>query len=137
MGLKAGNCRKLKQPTTGRAYVMQDEQAEPDMTLITAGIATYALLDSGATYSFISESFMKKLRILPVDVESGFKVIVPSGEHMVSSSMVKDVELKLQKNIIRLDLIVLPMCEFEIILGMDWLTLNGATIDFSTEVDIY
>ncbi|XP_073269853.1 uncharacterized protein [Primulina huaijiensis] len=44
--------------------------------------------------------------------------------------MVKDVELKLQNNLVRTDLNVLPMPEFDIILGMDWLTLNGATIDF-------
>ncbi|XP_075481086.1 uncharacterized protein LOC142521784 [Primulina tabacum] len=44
--------------------------------------------------------------------------------------MVKDVELKLQRNVVRVDLIVLPMLEFDIILGMDWLKLNGATIDF-------
>ncbi|XP_075515483.1 uncharacterized protein LOC142550132 [Primulina tabacum] len=130
MGHKAGDFQKLKQPMTGRAYVMHAEKAEPDMTLITAGIATYALLDSGATYSFISESFVKKLGILPVDVESEFKVTLPSGEHMVSSNMVKDVELKLQRNIIRADLIVLPMSEFDVILGMDWLTMNGVTIEF-------
>ncbi|XP_075494680.1 uncharacterized protein LOC142532249 [Primulina tabacum] len=135
MGHKAGDCPKLKQPTTGRAYVMNAKQAEPDTTLIIgrillAGIATYALLDSEATHSFISESFVKKLRILPVDIESRFRITVPSGEHMVSSSVVKNVELKLQKNIIRADHIVLPMLEFDIILGMDWLTLNGATMDF-------
>ncbi|XP_075489490.1 uncharacterized protein LOC142528332 [Primulina tabacum] len=44
--------------------------------------------------------------------------------------MVKDVELKLQRSIVRAYLIVLPMPEFDIILGMDWLTLNGATLDF-------
>ncbi|XP_075504419.1 uncharacterized protein LOC142541850 [Primulina tabacum] len=121
MGHKAGDFPKLKQPTIGRAYVMHAEQAEPDTTLIT---------DSGATHSFISESFVKKLGILSVDVESGFIVTVPSSEHMVSSSMVKDVELKLQKNIMRADLIVLLMPEFDIILGIDWLTLNGATIEF-------
>ncbi|XP_073313444.1 uncharacterized protein [Primulina huaijiensis] len=121
MGHKAGDCPKLKQPTTGRAYVIHAEQAEPDTTLIT---------DSGATHSFISESFVKQLGILLVDVESGFRVTVPSGEHMVSNSMVKDVELKLQKNIIRADLMVIPMPEFDIILSMDWLTLNGAIIDF-------
>ncbi|XP_075504528.1 uncharacterized protein LOC142541968 [Primulina tabacum] len=131
---KAGDCSKLNQSTTGRVYVMHAEQAESDTTLITgrillAGISTYALLDSGAMHSFISESFVKKLRILPVDVESGFKVIVLSGELMVSSSMVKDVELKLQKNIKRAEVIVETMPEFDIILGMDWLTLNGATID--------
>ncbi|XP_073317287.1 uncharacterized protein [Primulina huaijiensis] len=135
MGHKAGDCPKLKQPTTGRAYVMHAEQAESDTTLITgrillAGIATYALLNSGASHSFIFESFVKKLGILPMDVESGFRVTVPSSEHMISSSMIRDVELKLQKNIIRADLIVLPMPEFDIILGMDWLTLNGAIIDF-------
>ncbi|XP_073270145.1 uncharacterized protein [Primulina huaijiensis] len=130
MGHKAGDCPKLKQPTARRAYVMHAEQAEPDTTLITAGIATYALLDSGATHSFISESFVKELRILPVDVESGFRVTVPSAEHMISSSVVKDVELKLQKYIIRADLIVLPTPEFDIILGMDCLTLNVSTIDF-------
>ncbi|XP_075521462.1 uncharacterized protein LOC142554681 [Primulina tabacum] len=105
MGHKARDCPKLKQPTTRRAYVMHAEQAEPDTTLIIgrillAGIATYALLDSGATHYFIYESFVKKLGILQVDVESGFRVTVPSDEHMASSSMVKDVELKLQKNII-------------------------------------
>ncbi|XP_075483746.1 uncharacterized protein LOC142523897 [Primulina tabacum] len=62
--------------------------------------------------------------------ESGFRVTVPSGEQMISTSMIKDVELKLQKNVVQADLIVLPMPEFDIILGMDWLTLNGNTIDF-------
>ncbi|XP_073033786.1 uncharacterized protein [Primulina eburnea] len=127
MGHKVGDCPKLMQPTTGRAYVMHAEQAEPDTKLITG---TYALLDSGATNSFISESFMKKLGILPVDVESGFRVTVTSGDHMVSSSMVKDAELKLKNNIILADLILLPMPEFDIILSMDRLPLNGATIGF-------
>ncbi|XP_073273297.1 uncharacterized protein [Primulina huaijiensis] len=44
--------------------------------------------------------------------------------------MVKEVELKLQKNVVRADLIVLPMLEFDIILGTDGLTLNRASIDF-------
>ncbi|XP_075473323.1 uncharacterized protein LOC142504328 [Primulina tabacum] len=135
MGNKVDGCSKLKQPTTGRAYVMHADKAESDTTLITgrillAGVVTYALLDSGATHSFMSESFVKQLGILPVDIELGFRVTVPSGEHMVYIGVVKDVELKLQKNFIRSDLIVLPMPEFDIILGMDWLTLNGDTIDF-------
>ncbi|XP_075478899.1 uncharacterized protein LOC142519754 [Primulina tabacum] len=117
---KAGYCTKLKKPTTGRAYVMHAEQADPETTLVTgrillAGIATYALLDSGATHSFISESFMKQLGTLPVDVESGFRVTVLYGEQMVSSIMVKDVELKLQKNIIRAELIYLLDQDVEVV----------------------
>ncbi|XP_075492493.1 uncharacterized protein LOC142530547 [Primulina tabacum] len=126
-GHKATDFPKLKQPVIGRAYVMHPEQAEPDTTLITvipviyafyitllpelinmdasvklrifiAGVTTYALLDSGDTLSFVSESFVKLLGILSVDEESGFRVTVSSDKQMMPTSMVKDVELKLQKN---------------------------------------
>ncbi|XP_075481149.1 uncharacterized protein LOC142521860 [Primulina tabacum] len=124
---KSTDCPKHKQPATGRAYVMHAEKAESKITLIT---------DSGATHCFIYVSFVKRLRNLPEDLESRFKVTVPSGKHMVSTSMVKDVELKFQRNFVRADLIVLPMPEFDIILGMEWLTLNGAAIDFQRRSSI-
>ncbi|XP_073020971.1 uncharacterized protein [Primulina eburnea] len=98
--------------------------------ILLVGVATYALLDSGTTHSFIYESFVKLLEIFSENAESGFRVTVLSGEHMISTSMVKDVELKLQKNFVRADLIMLPMPDYDIISGMDWLTLNGSTIDF-------
>ncbi|XP_073025227.1 uncharacterized protein [Primulina eburnea] len=130
---KADDYPKLKQPTTRRAYMMNAEQAEPDTMLIIGrtllpSVATYALLDSGATHSFIYESFVKKLGILLVDVEPGFRVTVPSSEHMVSTTMVKGVELKLQKNVIRADLIVLPIPEFDIILGMDCRSIDDVEV---------
>ncbi|XP_073304095.1 uncharacterized protein [Primulina huaijiensis] len=139
MGHKAADFSKYKQLATERGYVMHVEQAEPDTTLITgrillAGVTTYTLLDSGAMHYFIYECFVKRLGILPMDVESGFRVTMPSGEHMVSTSMVKDVELKLQRNVVRANLIVLPMPEFDIILGIEWLTLNGATINFKRSI---
>ncbi|XP_073318161.1 uncharacterized protein [Primulina huaijiensis] len=56
--------------------------------------------------------------------------MVPSGEKMLSSSVVRDVELEMQGHLVRADLIVLLMLEFEIIFGMDWLAGNGASIDF-------
>ncbi|XP_073033806.1 uncharacterized protein [Primulina eburnea] len=59
----------------------------------------------------------------------GFKVSIPSGDQMSTSSIVKNLELRLFKDV-RQDLIVLPMPEFDIILGMDGLSSNGASIDF-------
>ncbi|XP_073030740.1 uncharacterized protein [Primulina eburnea] len=137
-GHKAVDCPKRKAPTVGRAYVMNAEEAEEeaDTTLITGriiilGIATYALLDSRATHSFISETFIKRLKITPQDMGLGFKVSIPSGDQMLTSKIVKDLELRLFKNVVQADLIVLPMPEFDIILEMDWLSVNGASIDFS------
>ncbi|XP_073307121.1 uncharacterized protein [Primulina huaijiensis] len=125
-GHKAADCPRNQGPTTSRAYVMHAEEveAEPDSTLITdriyiSGVATYALLDSGATHSFISESFVKRLGIIPEAMDLGFRVSIPSEDQIFTSQIVKRLELRLQKNAVQADLIVLPLPEFDIILGMD------------------
>ncbi|XP_073271470.1 uncharacterized protein [Primulina huaijiensis] len=130
-GHKAADCPQNKGPTIGRAYVMHAEEAEaaPDLTLIT-GVATHALLDSEATHSFISESFVKRLGIIPVTMDSGFKVSIPSEDQMSTSRIVRGLELRLQQKAVLADLIVLLLPEFDIILGMDWLASHGAVIDF-------
>ncbi|XP_073121505.1 uncharacterized protein [Henckelia pumila] len=119
----------------GRVYVMQAEEADPDTSLITGkilvrGNATYALLDSGATHSFISQEFVRLVGIIPKDAVTGYDVTLPSGEILTTSSVLNGVELELQGNLIRADLVVLPMLGFDLILGMDWLSVNGASIDF-------
>ncbi|XP_073277662.1 uncharacterized protein [Primulina huaijiensis] len=112
-----------------------EAEAEPYSTLITgriyiSGVTTYVLLDSGATHLFISESFVKRLGIIPEALDLGFKVSIPSDDQMFTSRIIKRLELRLQKNTVHADLIVLPLPEFDIILGMDWLSSNGAAIDF-------
>ncbi|XP_073025174.1 uncharacterized protein [Primulina eburnea] len=136
-GLKAADCPKMKAPIVGRAYVMNAEEAEEeaDTTLITGRViiqrvTTYALLDSGATHSFISETFIKRLNITPLDMGMGFKISIPSADQMLTSKIVKNLELRLYKDVVRADLIVLTMPGFDIIHGMDWLSVNGASIDF-------
>ncbi|XP_075479390.1 uncharacterized protein LOC142520272 [Primulina tabacum] len=49
---------------------------------------------------------------------------------MLSSSVVRDVELEMKRHLVRADIFVLLVPEFDIILGMDWLAENGASIDF-------
>ncbi|KZV25122.1 DNA/RNA polymerase superfamily protein [Dorcoceras hygrometricum] len=60
----------------------------------------------------------------------GFCVTVPSGEELVSHDLFRGLELRLQGHLVTADLIVLPMPEFDLILGMDWLTKYGVVIDF-------
>ncbi|XP_075521440.1 uncharacterized protein LOC142554660 [Primulina tabacum] len=59
-----------------------------------------------------------------------FRVSIPSGDQMFTSQIVKRLELRLQKYAVHADLIVLPLPEFDIILGMDWISSHGAVIDF-------
>ncbi|XP_073051288.1 uncharacterized protein [Primulina eburnea] len=128
---KAADYPRNKVPSTGRAYVMyvEETEAEPDSTLITS-VATLVLLDSGATNSFISKTFVKRLWIIPEPMDLSFRVLIPSGDQMFTSRIVKNLELRLYKDAIQEDLIVLPIPEFDIILSIERLSTNVASKDF-------
>ncbi|XP_073119567.1 uncharacterized protein [Henckelia pumila] len=134
-GHMAKDCTELRRPVQGRVFVMQAEEADPDTTLITcrivvAGVATRALLDSGATHSFISKAFTRKRNIEYEELWGGFTVTIPSGKELSTRSIVRNLELLLQGHSVSADQIVLPMPKFDLILGMDWMTKNAVVIDF-------
>ncbi|XP_073120313.1 uncharacterized protein [Henckelia pumila] len=115
-GHMAKDCPELWRPMQGR--------------IVVAGLTTRALLDSGATHSFISEAFTRKLDIEYEEFLGGFTVTIPSGKELSTRNMVKNLELLLQGQSVSADLIVLPMPKFDLILGMDWMTKNAVVIDF-------
>ncbi|XP_073120535.1 uncharacterized protein [Henckelia pumila] len=55
---------------------------------------------------------------------------MPSGGILTTTSVIRGLEYELQGHTIKVDLVVLPMTGFDLTLGMDWLTVNGTTIDF-------
>ncbi|XP_073017876.1 uncharacterized protein [Primulina eburnea] len=106
-GHKAADCPK--------SNVMHAEEAEaaPNSTLITgrtyvAGVATHPLLDSGATHLFISESFMKRIGIIPVAMDSGFRVPIPSGNQLFTPWIVRGLEPRLQQKAVKRPVSVRP-----------------------------
>ncbi|XP_073118980.1 uncharacterized protein [Henckelia pumila] len=98
--------------------------------IVVAGVATRALLDSGATHSFISEDFAHKRGIQHEELTIGFSMTIPSGEELSTRRFVKNLELILQGQSVVAHFIVLPMPEFDLILGMDWKTKNAVVIEF-------
>ncbi|KAG6507998.1 hypothetical protein ZIOFF_033353 [Zingiber officinale] len=88
----ARECPLLREPTKGRVFAMTQEQVDLDTTIITgmiyvANIPTHALIDSGATHSFISEAYLTKLGIIPERMVAGYSVLLPSGEELHSNRM--------------------------------------------------
>ncbi|XP_073137945.1 uncharacterized protein [Henckelia pumila] len=55
---------------------------------------------------------------------------MPSGQVLSTTSICRGLEMDLQGRTIRVDLVVLPLTGFDLILGMDWLSVNGVVIDF-------
>ena len=88
----------------------------------------YALIDSGASYSFVSAMLVKKLDMESVFLGEVCVVSLPLGETLTSRFSFKEVSVKVAGRELPDDLIVLEMVNYDVILGMDWLSKCNATI---------
>ena len=127
---------QLQSGTCTQAWVFtvtqQEANASPDV--ITGMISVYdhdayALVDPRATHSFISVPFIKRHHIESQPIDGRMVVSVPNGDTMISERIVLGSILVIQNKDFPADLIVLGIHDFDIILGMDWLSRHRATLD--------
>ena len=87
------------------------------------------LFDSGASHSFVSSSFVKAHNI-KMDVGTHeWHVRIPTGETQISRAICRRCPLALNNLKMPADLVIMEMSDFDIILGMDWLSEHHAFID--------
>ena len=123
-------------PTTNaRIFTMTKDEAIAETSSVVTGQILidnqYAnvLFDTGATHSFVSSSFVKKLgRSLDV-LSEGFTTALPSGEVIVSTHWLRAVSMRIVDRELFSDLIVLEMYDYDLILGMDFLGKYNASIE--------
>ena len=128
-------------PTAGRGQLQQgrvfalvpgDVQAS---TSVVSGILTidsypaHVLIDSGSTHSFVTPYFATKLSTPPQPLNFTLHVSTPSGDSMIGSHVFRDCEIQVHDVLLHVNLIPLDIQHFDVILGMDWLASNYATID--------
>ena len=89
----------------------------------------YALVDPGATHSFISVPFTERHQIESQPIDGRMVVSVPNGDTMISERIVPGRRLVIQNKDFPVDLIVLGIHDFDIVLGMDWLSKHRSTLD--------
>ena len=82
----------------------------------------YALIDPGSTHSFIASNIASCLHIEPGILNEELSVRTPLGESLVVRTVYRDCTVRIDIGEFSVDLIVLPLLELDIILGMDWLT---------------
>ena len=86
-------------------------------------------MDPGATHSFISVPFTERHQIESQPVDGRMVVSVPNGDTMISERIVPGSRLVIQNKDFASDLIVLGIHDFDIVLGMDWLSKHRTTLD--------
>ncbi|TYK20945.1 ty3-gypsy retrotransposon protein [Cucumis melo var. makuwa] len=89
------------------------------------------LFDSGSSHSFISSAFVLHALLEVEPLHHVLSVSTPSGECMLSKEKVKGCQIEITGHVIDVTLLVLDMLEFDVILGINWLAANHASIDCS------
>jgi hypothetical protein len=91
------------------------------------------LIDPGATHSFVANKIRGKIGKRPSRVERGFMISTPLGEVVVIDVVCKGIGISIDGLELGVDLIPLELQDFEVILGMDWLSVYMAQIDCFTK----
>ncbi|XP_075486462.1 uncharacterized protein LOC142526075 [Primulina tabacum] len=114
--------------TNARMFAITQEEADEanDVvagTIIINKISAYVLFDCDATHSFISKRFTKKLGLIPeILVESSSKTIETHKIH-------RNCIVYINEHTFNAELIQVNMVEFDVILGMDWLSKSHAIVN--------
>jgi hypothetical protein len=104
-------------------------------TLFLNSQQVYALIDPGATYSFIVKRFESKLKVKPIKLDKGFIINTPLRDVVCVHYMYKGVMVKIKGLDVDVNLTPLEFHDFDLILGMDWLSEHKAQIDSFADSD--
>ena len=117
-----------------RAYAMRARE-DPDIPGVIAGTFTlfdidlYALIDPGSTHSYICMEQMSDTFPLVELLAYDLLVTSPLGHSVRVNHVYKNCPLMVHDREFSVDLIALPFHEFDLILGMDWLSKHRAIVD--------
>ena len=109
----------------------QDENAAPNVVIGIISILdhdAYTLVDLGATHSFAYKPFLDRFQIETQPLEGCMRVSLPEGDPLVSDRVVRDSRVLIGGQEFPADLVALDMRDFDVVLGMDWLSHHRATL---------
>ena len=118
----------------GRVYAITpptepaDQSAIQGMFLLSR-LWARVLFDSGASHSFIAASVVIELGLEVEALEEPLYVSSPLGIRARIGMICRGCELEISGILLTVDLRVMDMSEFDVILGMDWLTAYRVVID--------
>ena len=90
----------------------------------------HALIDPGSTHSYVCvEHVFDKIPPVVEQLAYDMHVTSPLGHNISVNSVYKNCPIVIQEREFLVDLIPLPFREFDLILGMDWLSKHRAIVD--------
>ena len=90
------------------------------------------LIDYGATTNYISKSFVKQHDIYIEESSSPLKTKLANGTTLNIKHTAPDLQVHIQDYIDDISANVIPLVNYDMILGISWLVKHGATIDHAS-----
>ncbi|KAG8478562.1 hypothetical protein CXB51_028470 [Gossypium anomalum] len=140
-GNASGSQRGSRDATTrsearapARAYAIRacEDASSSDVIIGTFTLfdtIVIALIDPGSTHSYVCETLASS-KTLPVEsTEFVIRVSNPLGRYVLVDKVCRKCPLIIQGSCFPADLMLLPFDEFDVILGIDWLTVHDAVMN--------
>nr|GEW92146.1 hypothetical protein [Tanacetum cinerariifolium] len=123
-----------KPGASGRVFAITEGQATNTLGTITGtlfiyGHAVFVLFDTGATHSVTSSTFASRITTTPTLLDHVLCISTPMQDSVRITHVYRNLPLQFDDKIREINAFPLDMCEFDLIMGMDWLTEHHATID--------
>ena len=120
--------------TQVRVYAVTQQDADGAPYVVTGIISilehdAYTLVDPGATHSFASKPFLDRCQKETQPLEGRMRVSLPVGDPLLADRVVRDSRVLIEGQEFPADLVALDMRDFDVVLGMDWLSRHRATLD--------
>ena len=131
----------MGQPQTqARVFVVTQQEADVAPEVMTGTIQVfnsdaYVLINPGASHSFISAKFIAQVNIEIQPIDFSMVVSLPTGDSLIADRVYMGCRVIIEGHEFRANLVLLDIQDFDVILGMDWLSRHHATMDcFRKEV---
>ena len=117
-----------------RVFAMTQQEAAATPEVITGMLSIFGrsariLIDPGATHSFVSKSFALYADREGSELDCELVVATPVGHSVITKKVFKGCVIHIGEHELPADLICMEIRDFDVILGMDWLSCHHATVD--------
>ncbi|KAL5579180.1 hypothetical protein UlMin_011622 [Ulmus minor] len=96
--------------------------------LSVANLTLHVLFDFGATHSFVSSVCASKINRVKESIARTFRTSLPSGDVLVSTHWLRAIPVLVSNRELYVDLIMLNLHDYDVILGMNFLSKYNAMI---------
>ncbi|GKB33743.1 putative reverse transcriptase domain-containing protein, partial [Tanacetum coccineum] len=137
-----GNKNNKPHATSSKVFALTTDHAANAQGTVSRTLYMYyrdvfVLFDTGATHSVVSLAFSKHIKVPSTLLDYALSISTPMKYNVVIGHEYRGCPLRFDDKIRSANLIPLEMSDFDIILGMDWLTKHQAIIDCHTKRVIF